>query len=46
MLILEVLLELKSKHGDITAEFLHAKLEENEKVFFEMPKIFEQYDKR
>jgi len=46
MLILEVLLELKSKQGDITAAFLHADLEEDEKVYVEMPKGFEQYDKR
>ena len=32
MLILEVLLGLKSKQGDVTAAFLHADLEENEKV--------------
>ena len=31
MLILEVLLPLKSKQGDIIAAFLHADLEENEK---------------
>ena len=30
-IVLEILLEFKSKHGDITAAFLHAKLEENEK---------------
>ena len=44
--ILEILLQLKSDQGDITAEFLHEKLEENKKVFIDMPKIFEQYDKR
>jgi hypothetical protein len=37
MLILEILLQLKSKQGDVTAAFLHGELEENEKVFVEMP---------
>ena len=46
ILIIEVLLKLNSKQGDTTSAFLHAKLEENEKVFFEIPKGFEQYDKR
>lgn len=46
MLILEVLLGLKSKQGDVTAAFLHADLEPHEKVYVEMPKGFEQYDKR
>ena len=36
MLILEVLLELKSKQGDIISAFLHANLEEGENVFVEM----------
>ena len=34
MLILEVLLQLKPNQGDITAAFLHSKLEENEKKYF------------
>ena len=46
MLILEILLQFKSKQGDITAAFIHAKLEENEKVSVNMPKGLEQYDKR
>ena len=46
MLIIEVILKLKSNQGDITATFLHAKLEENKKRFSSMPKVFEQYDKR
>ena len=46
MIIIEVLLQFKSKPGDTTAAFLHAKLEENEKVFVNMPKVFEQYEKR
>ena len=33
MLILEILLKLKSKQGDVTAAFLHADLGEDEKVF-------------
>ena len=41
MLILEVLLGLKSKQGDITAAFLHADLGKDEKVFVEMPRGFE-----
>ena len=45
MLIIEVLLQLKSDQGGITSEFLHTKLKENEKVFFKIPKGFEQYEK-
>ena len=45
ILIIEILLQLKSKQGDITAAFIHEKLEENEKVFVEIPKYFYQYDK-
>ena len=41
MLILEVLLGLKSKQGDVTATFLHANLGEYEKVFVDMPQGFE-----
>ena len=37
MLDLEVLLELKSRQGDITAVFLNANLEEGENVLLEMP---------
>ena len=37
MLILEILLDLKSKQGDVTAAFLHSELDENEKVYVEMP---------
>ena len=36
---------MKSNQDDITAVFLHAKLEENEKLFVKIPKRFEQYDK-
>ncbi len=37
MLILENLLGLNSKQVDVTATFLHATLEEDEKVYVEMP---------
>ena len=37
MLILEVLLGLKSKQGDVAADFLHASLGEEEKVFVDIP---------
>ena len=46
MLNIEILLQLKSNQGDITAVFIHEKPEENEKLFVNMPKVFEQYDKR
>ncbi|KAL7524697.1 hypothetical protein ACHAXR_002241, partial [Thalassiosira sp. AJA248-18] len=46
LLILECLLGLVSKQGDITCAFLHAHLEEDEKVFLRMPQGFKQYDKR
>ena len=41
MLILEVLLGIKSKQGNVTAAFLHANLGEDEKVFVDMPQGFE-----
>ena len=41
MLILEFLLGLKSKQGDVTAAFLHADLVKDEKVFVDMPQGFE-----
>ena len=37
MLILEVLLDLKSKQGDVTCAFLHADIPEGEQVYVEMP---------
>jgi len=46
MLILECLMELKSKQGDVACAFLHAHLEPGEKVYLEMPRGFKQYDKR
>ena len=38
MIILEILLQLKSKQGDITAAFLNAKLEENGKSIYRYAK--------
>ena len=40
MFVLEILLQFKSKQGYITAVFLCSELEENEKVFVKMPKVF------
>ena len=37
MLILEILMNLKSKQGDVTAAFLHAELGPDKKVYVEMP---------
>ena len=37
MLTLEVLLNLKSKQGDVTAAFLHTDLDPEEKIYVEMP---------
>ena len=45
MLILEVLLGLKSKQGDVTAAFLHADLDENEEVYVKMPLGFRKLGK-
>ena len=45
MLILECVLDLKSKQGDVTCAFLHAKLPPEEKVYLEMPRGFKQYGK-
>lgn len=45
MLVLEVLLDLKSKQGDVTAAFLHATMGENENVFVRMPLGFRQQGK-
>ena len=41
MIIMEVLLGIKSKQGDVTAYFLHADLGKDEKVFVDMPRGFE-----
>ena len=43
--MLEVLLELKSKQGDIAAEFLDANLKEGENVFVEMDLKFQKKGK-
>jgi hypothetical protein len=45
MFILEILLGLKSKQGDIACAFLHADLEPDENVYDEMPLGFTQYSK-
>ena len=45
MLILEILLDLKSKQGDVTAAFLHADLEEGEEVYVRMPQGFRKSGK-
>ena len=45
MLILECVLDLKSKQGDVTCAFLHAKLPPEEKVYLEMSRGFKQYGK-
>ena len=45
MLILEVLLDLQSKQGDVTAAFLHAKLNDGETIFVEMPTGFRKHNK-
>ena len=42
MLILEILLELRSKQGDVTAAFLHVDLEENDEVYVKMLCGFEK----
>ena len=41
MLILEILLWLKSKQGDVTAAFLHAKLEPNKKFLLKCPWVLD-----
>ena len=45
MFILEVLLYLKSEKDEVTAEFLHADIFKDEKVYVEMPIGFEQFSK-
>jgi hypothetical protein len=45
MFILEILLGLKSKQGDVTCAFLHADLEPGENVYVDMPLGFAQYSK-
>ena len=43
ILIIEILWQLKSKQGDITAAFLYAKIKDKEQVFVKISKGFEQY---
>ena len=43
ILIIEILWQLKSKQGDITAVFLYAKIKDKEQVFVKISKGFEQY---
>ncbi len=45
MFILEILLGLKSKQGDVLCAFLHGELEPDENVYVEMPLGFSQYAK-
>jgi hypothetical protein len=45
MLILEILLQLKSKQGNVTAAFLHGELSPDEKVYVEMPLGFRRQGK-
>ena len=45
LLILEVLLDMKSKKGDITAAFLHADVSHGEEIYVEMPQGFKQKGK-
>ncbi len=43
--ILEILLGLKSKQGNVICAFLHGELEPGENVYVEMPLGFSQYSK-
>jgi hypothetical protein len=45
MFILEILLRLKSKQGNVTCAFLYGELEPSENVYVEMPLGFSQYTK-
>ncbi len=45
MFILEILLGLKSKQGNVLCAFLHRELEPGENVYVEMPLSFSQYSK-
>ena len=44
MLILECLLSLVSKQGDVTCAFLHSHIPKEERVYVETPLGFKQYD--
>ena len=46
MIILECLLDLKSKQGDVKCAFLHAHLPPEETVYVHMPRGFTQYSKK
>ena len=46
MLVLECLLDLKSKQGNVNCAFLHAHLPEEEDVYVHMPQGFTEYDKK
>ena len=46
LLILECLLGLVSKQGDVTCAFLHVHLPEGEDVYLHMPRGFTQYGKK
>jgi len=45
MFVLECILGLCLKQGDITCTFLHTSLRKDEAVYIEMPQGFKQYDK-
>jgi hypothetical protein len=45
MFILEILLGLKSKEGNVLCAFLHGELEPGENVYVEMPLGFSQHSK-
>jgi hypothetical protein len=45
MFILEIMLGLKLKQGDVTCPFLHAYLEPGENVYVDMPLGFAKYPK-
>ena len=45
ILIIEVLLGLNSDQGDVTTEFIHADIPEDEKVYVKRSRRFEQFSK-
>jgi hypothetical protein len=46
MVVLECILGLCLKQGNITYAFLHASLGKDEAVYIEVPQGFKQYDKQ
>ena len=46
MLILECLLDFKSKQGDVNCAFLYAHFSEEYNVYVHMTQVFTQYDKK